>query len=83
MGIFSNAFEKKWFAIFMFLYVFIMIPFPFFYSTSYRPGPLGVPMFVYTWLVYGLLVIFSVYLFSREAMKRPEYKALEEEGGKN
>ena len=81
MGIFSNAFEKKWFAIFMFLYVFIMIPFPFFYSPTYIPGPLGVPLFIYTWLIYGLVVIFTVYLFSKAAMRRPEYRQFEEEGG--
>jgi len=82
MGIFSNAFEKKWFAIFMFMYLTIMLPFPFFFSTEYIPGIAGVPLFVFGWLAHGLLVMALIYLWGRQCLKREEYHEFDEQSAK-
>ncbi len=75
----SNAFERKWFLGFMLMYVLIMIPFPFFFNTSYVPGWLGVPVFVYGWLIHGGVVLLMIILFAWQCLKRPEYQDFDDE----
>lgn len=74
MDVLTNCFERRWFYIFMFMYLFIMIPFPFFYSTEYHPGWLGVPTFIYGWIIHGITVFALILLFARQCLKRPEYQ---------
>lgn len=78
MGIFSNAFEKKWFWIFMFMYFSIMLPLPCFYSTEYIPSILGIPLFIFGWLGHGLIVMLLIYIFYRQCMERKEYHEFDE-----
>ncbi|MCG8472128.1 MAG: amastin family protein [Desulfobacterales bacterium] len=77
MDIFSNSFEKKWAAIILGMYGLIMIPFPWYFNESYSPGFGGVPLFVYAWILHGIAVLILIVRFSREALKRPEYKNFE------
>ena len=77
MDIFSNRFEKKWAAIILAMYGLIMIPFPWYFNESYVPGLGGVPLFVYAWVIHGIVVLLLVLRFSSEALKRPEYKNFE------
>lgn len=79
MTAFANAFEKRWFWIFMVLYVFIMLPLPFFYDTDYLPSFFGVPQFIFGWLIYGLFVMFVGVLWSIACLKRPEYHKFDED----
>lgn len=79
MSPFSNAFEKKWFVIMMVLYIFIMIPFPFHYNTEYDPSFLGIPNYVFGWIINGCIVMAAIFLWRHQCMKRPEYQD-EEEG---
>ncbi len=79
MGIFSNAFEKKWFAIFIFMYIAIMLPLPCFYSTEYIPSVAGVPLFIYGWLTHGLIVTVLIYLWGRQCLARDEYHEFDDE----
>lgn len=70
----SNSFERRWFFIFMFMYVFIMVPFPFFFNDKYVPGWFGVPIFVYGWIINGIIVIGLIICFAYQCLKRPEYQ---------
>ena len=74
MSPFSNAFEKTWFCIIMFLYVFIMLPFPFFYNTQYVPAWLGIPNFVFGWIINSLVVVAVLFIWRSQCMSRPEYQ---------
>lgn len=74
MSPFSNAFEKRWFAIIMFFYVFIMIPFPFFYTTTYQPVLFGIPNFIFGWVLNALAVIAVLFAWRASCMSRPEYQ---------
>ncbi|QUJ67962.1 hypothetical protein KDD30_02070 [Photobacterium sp. GJ3] len=78
MDVLSNRFEKAWFMIFMALYVFIMMPFPWFYSESYLPGFLGIPWFVYGWLIHGSTVLLAIVVFAKQCLARDEYQKLPE-----
>lgn len=77
MDVLSNAFERRWFALFMFLYVLIMLPLPCFYSSSYIAGFFGVPLFIYGWLFHGCLTLICIIIFAHKALQRPEYRDLE------
>lgn len=81
MDILSSCFEKKWFTIFMTMYFVIMLPLPFFFNTEYVPGWLGVPIFIYGWLIHGITVFLLIVLYAHQCLKRPEYQdsALEEQ----
>lgn len=74
MGIFENRFEKTWACIFLTLYVFIMIPFPWFYNEAYVPGFFGVPIFVYAWAAYGVVVFLTIVIFAKQCLARKEYR---------
>ena len=76
---FTNKFEKKWFWFFMALWGFIMLPLPCFYDTESNPGFFGVPVFIWGWLVYGLLTIVCIALWASSCLKRPEYHEFDEE----
>ena len=60
MHAFTNAFERRWFWIFMAIWAFICLPLPCFYDTDYNPSFFGVPLFIYGWLVYGLFTIVMI-----------------------
>jgi len=73
MDVLSNSFERKWFAIFMFLYFVIMVPFPFFYSTHYVPSIAGLPLFIIGWTIHSVITFIAILVFYRQAMSREEY----------
>jgi len=74
VGKFSkNLYERIWCTIFLALYVFIIIPFPWFYNEQYIPGWLGVPIFLYAWIFYGILVVILTGIFAYVSLSRPEY----------
>lgn len=56
-----------------------MLPLPCFYDTEYNPGFVGVPVFIWGWLVYGLLTIVCIALWASSCLKRPEYHEFDEE----
>jgi hypothetical protein len=58
-----------------------MLPFPFYYSTTYIPGLWGVPLFVFGWLIHGVIVLALICVFAWQCMKRPEYKNYDAEEG--
>lgn len=73
MDICQNTYERVWGGIFLSLYGIIMLPFPWFYSERYIPGWLGVPVFLYAWIAYGIGIIFLIAIFARISLSRPEY----------
>lgn len=75
----KDNFERNWMIIFMVFYVLIMLPFPFYYSTKYIPGPWGVPLFLFGWLIHGVIVLALIVIYAKQCMKRPEYKNFEAE----
>lgn len=79
MSPFSNWFEKKWFFVMMFLYVFIMIPFPFHYNEEYNPVFLGIPDYIFGWIINATVVTVVILVWRHQCMSRPEYQ---EEGDK-
>ncbi|WP_443743795.1 hypothetical protein [Sutterella sp.] len=78
MNAWSNSFERKWTLIFLFEYIFIMMPFPWFYDTDYIPSFLGVPLFIFGWIIYGAVVITTIIIWWRQCVNRPEYQDDEE-----
>jgi hypothetical protein len=78
MDVLSNAFEKKWFCIFMFLYVIIMVPFPFFFSTTYIPSLWGIPLFVVGWTVHTVITLALILVFAWQALQREEYREFDD-----
>lgn len=70
----TNCFEKVWFVIFMAMYLLIMLPLPFFFNTDYVAGWLGVPVFVYSWLIHGITVLALIIVYAFQCLKRPEYQ---------
>ncbi|PJX21124.1 hypothetical protein CAP48_17630 [Advenella sp. S44] len=75
----SKSFERRWFCLFLFMYVFVMIPFPFFFNTDYVAGWLGVPVFIYGWIIHGVVVVALIMLFAHQCLKRPEYQDFEDQ----
>ncbi|WP_434779566.1 hypothetical protein [Neisseria sp. Ec49-e6-T10] len=75
----KSHFERNWLIIFLALYVLIMIPLPWYYSETYIPGLWGVPLFLFGWIIHGVVVLILTAIFARECMKRPEYKNFEAE----
>lgn len=73
MNPFSNAYEKKWTAVFLLMYIFIMLPLPCFYATEYIPAFKGTPLFIWGWLAHGLAVMALIFLWWKSSMRRPEY----------
>lgn len=74
MSPFSNAFEKKWFCIFMALYVFVMLPIPSNFNTVYDPVYLGIPDYIFGWLANSAVVIVAIVVWRIQCLARPEYK---------
>ena len=79
MHAFTNAFERRWFWIFMAIWAFICLPLPCFYDTDYTPSFFGVPLFIYGWLVYGLFTIVMIGVWAASCLKRPEYHEFDED----
>lgn len=69
-----KKFEKKWFAIFIFMYILIMIPFPFFYSEKYRPSVGGIPIFIMGWFAHTFVTFILIFIYSKQALSRKEYQ---------
>ena len=80
MNAWDNAFERRWTIIFLAEILFIILPFPFFYDVNYTPWFFGVPRFIFCWLAYGLFVIFTIFVWWRACLKRPEYHEYEDYG---
>ncbi|AFJ45899.1 hypothetical protein [Shimwellia blattae] len=76
MDITTNGFERRWSAIFLAMYLLIILPFPVFFSTDYIAGWLGVPVFIYGWLIHASLVFGLIALFAWQCLQRPEYQDL-------
>lgn len=70
----KDHFERNWMIIFIISYLLIMLPLPFYYSTKYIPGPWGVPLFIFGWLIHGAIVMLLIVIYAVQCMKRPEYK---------
>jgi len=74
MDILSNSFEKFWARIFLSFYFFILIPFPCFFSEQYIPGFWGVPTYILWWLVYAIVVLVLIIIFSYKCLSQECYK---------
>lgn len=74
MNPFSNGFEKVWTAIMFFLYILIMIPFPWYYNTEYDPLYLGIPNYIFGWIIHAVVVVVALFVWRNQCMKRPEYQ---------
>lgn len=74
----KGHFERNWMIIFMISYGLIMLPLPFYYSTEYIPGPWGVPLFIFGWLIHGAIVMILTIVFAIQCMRRPEYQNFED-----
>lgn len=79
MDITTNGFERRWCAIFMAMYLLIILPAPVFFNTQYVAGWLGVPVFLYGWLIHGTLVLGLILLFAWQCLQRPEYQDVAED----
>lgn len=79
MNPFGNSFERMWLAIILFMYVLIMLPLPFFYATVYIPSLWGTPLFIWGWLIHGLIVMVLIFFWRYQCLKRPEYHEYESE----
>ena len=79
MHAFTNAFERRWFWIFMAIWAFICLPLPWFYDTEYNPSFFGVPLFIFGWLAYGLFTIAMIGVWAASCLKRPEYHEFDED----
>ena len=58
----------------MFLYVFIMLPLPFFYNTEYIPSYLGIPNYIFGWILNSVVVVIAIFVWRAQCMSRPEYQ---------
>ncbi|MFB2842503.1 hypothetical protein ACE1BJ_13825 [Aeromonas jandaei] len=58
----------------MAMYLLVMLPLPFYFNTEYVPGWLGVPFFVYGWLIHGITVLVLIAVYACQCLKRPEYQ---------
>lgn len=52
---------NKWAILILIEYLIIMIPFPFFYTTEYVPWMFDTPNYIWAYIFYNILVIFTVY----------------------
>lgn len=73
MGMWDNAFEKRWSVIFLTMYVTVMLPIRCFYSTSYIASWKGLPLFMVGWFWITLIVMVLIFVFYFQAMQRDEY----------
>lgn len=75
----KSHFERNWLIVFLFLYVLIMLPLPWYYSETYVAGPWGVPLFLFGWIIHGVVVLIFTAIFAKQCMKRPEYQNFEDD----
>ena len=78
----KDRFNTIWGAIFTGLFVLIMLPLPCFANESYIPGPFGVPNYIYGWLAVGVTTVILILIWTRMALKRPEYHEFDEKEDK-
>ena len=74
MSTFNSRFEQIWTAVFLGLYFFIMLPFSWFYSEQYIPGLWGIPTYLLGWLLYAIIVLFLIAIFSHQSQKQQRHQ---------
>ena len=80
MGIWDNAFEKRWTVVFALMYVLVMLPVKCFYATTYIPSWKGLPLFMVGWFWLTLVTMVLIFVFYFQAMAREEYQEFGTEG---
>jgi len=73
MGMWDNAFEKRWTLIFAAMYVIVMLPVKCFFATEYVASWKGLPFFMVGWFCHTLITMILIVVFFFQAMGRPEY----------
>jgi len=66
----ENYWIIKWIIYFCVLYFVLMIPTPLTYTKELYLGPLGMPLFVWGWIIDNFLVILGMFIFYAEAKRR-------------
>jgi len=80
--LFTDYFEATWRVIFLALFIGIMLPFRCFVNNEYDPSLFGVPNFVWSWLIYGVITYILIVVYYKISMKRPENHVYDEKGEK-
>lgn len=76
MGMWDNAFERRWSAVFLAMYAVVMLPVRCFYATEYLPSWKGLPLFMVGWFWLTVVVMVLIFIFYLQAMGREEYLEL-------
>lgn len=76
MGMWDNAFERRWSAVFLAMYAVVMLPIRCFYATEYVPSWKGLPLFMVGWFWLTVAVMVLIVIFYLQAMGREEYLEL-------
>lgn len=76
MGMWDNAFERRWSAVFLAMYAVVMLPVRCFYATEYVPSWKGLPLFMVGWFWLTVAVMVLIVIFYLQAMGREEYLEL-------
>lgn len=76
MGMWDNAFERRWSAVFLAMYAVVMLPVRCFYATEYVPSWKGLPLFMVGWFWLTVVVMALIFIFYLQAMGREEYLEL-------
>lgn len=76
MGMWDNAFERRWSAVFLAMYAVVMLPVRCFYATEYVPSWKGLPLFMVGWFWLTVVVMVLIFIFYLQAMGREEYLEL-------
>jgi TctA family transporter len=79
--LFQEHFDTAWRTIFAVLFVGIMLPIRCFVNYEYAPSWLGVPNFVWNWLIYGVIAVVLIVVYYRMAMKRSDFHEFDEKEG--
>jgi uncharacterized membrane protein len=74
MGMWDNAFEKRWTLIFAAMYVIVMLPVKCFFATEYAASWMGLPLFMVGWFWHTLVTMILIVVFYFQAMRRDEYR---------
>ena len=76
MGMWDNAFERRWSAVFLAMYAVVMLPVRYFYATEYISSWKGLPVFMVGWFWLTVVVMVLIIVFYLQAMQREEYLEL-------
>lgn len=62
-----SVWAVKWGLYFAVLYIFLWIPTPLTYTEEIHIGPLGVPLFVWGWIIVNVLTICGIFVLYQQA----------------